>query len=59
VASSLTCYRYGKPGGKDACSYFAPVKSFAITHGTVFAYDVALTLGTVEEIRAAFAKKRQ
>lgn len=50
-------YRYGSgPGGSDApsCSYFAPVKTMAITAGMNFSYDVYITYGTVEEIRARF-----
>ncbi len=57
VATELTCYRYaaGHTAERGACSYFAPVKSFAITPGMKFEYDVWLTVGTVREIRERFA----
>ena len=54
----LTCYRYegnrktGPTGA--ACSYFAPVRTLAITPGFTFEYDVWLTVGTASEIRARF-----
>lgn len=35
------------------CSYFAPIKQFAITPGFVYEYDVYLIIGRVDEIRAA------
>jgi hypothetical protein len=58
----LTCYRYEGnrktgPAGA-ACSYFAPVRTFAITPGLTFEYDVWLTAGTSPEIRARFASVR-
>jgi hypothetical protein len=54
-AMRLTCYRYGD-GREDhgSCSYFAPLTRFPITPGTRFDYEVVLTLGTVDEIRARF-----
>jgi hypothetical protein len=57
VADELTCYRY-KGGNNSDCSYFAPVKTFAITPGLAFEYDVYLTFGTVDQIRARFAEIR-
>jgi hypothetical protein len=58
--SQLTTYRFhgdGKQGPTgSACSYFAPIRTFAITPGLDFRYDVYLTLGTIGEIRARFAK---
>ena len=54
----LTCYRYegnrktGPTGA--ACSYFAPVRTLAITPGFTFEYDVWLTVGTSAEIRSRF-----
>lgn len=56
VADSLTCYRFGD-GKREhgSCSYFAPVKSFAITPGLKFEYDVWLTIGSSKEIRARFS----
>ena len=57
VADQLTCYRFGD-GNREhgSCSYFAPLKSFAITPGMKFEYDVWLTIGTADEIRARFQK---
>ena len=57
VADALTCYRFGD-GQREhgACSYFAPVKSFAITPGLQFEYDVWLTLGSAAEIRQRFGR---
>ena len=56
VAKELTCYRFGSsPRAAGACSYCAPLVKFAITPGMHFQYEVALTLGTPEEIRDAFA----
>ena len=55
VADTLTCYRFGD-GKREhgSCSYFAPVKSFAITPGMKFEYDVWLTIGREAEIRSRF-----
>ncbi len=55
VADTLTCYRFGD-GKREhgSCSYFAPLKSFAITPGLKFEYDVWLTIGTAQEIRERF-----
>jgi hypothetical protein len=45
----------GPPGPKGGgCSYFAPLRTMAITPGLVFEYDVYLTIGTAEEIRHRF-----
>ncbi len=56
VADTLTCYRFGD-GKREhgSCSYFAPLKSFAITPGLAFQYDVWLTIGTGQEIRERFS----
>lgn len=56
--TQMTFYRFnGKPGPLGSgCSYFAPVKKFAITNGTDFRYEAFLTLGTVPEMRERFAK---
>ena len=56
VADELTCYRFGD-GKREhgSCSYFAPVTRFAITPGLKFEYDVWLTIGPAEDIRARFA----
>ena len=53
----MTVYRFGSgPGGAQmgSCSYFAPIRTFAITKGMRFTYDVYLMIGTVDEMRAAF-----
>ena len=56
VADELTCYRFGD-GKREhgSCSYFAPVTRFAITPGLKFEYDVWLTIGSADDIRARFA----
>jgi hypothetical protein len=58
LTEELTCYRYaaGQPSERGACSYFAPLTTFAVTPGMVFEYDVYLTCGTVEEMREAFRR---
>jgi hypothetical protein len=58
IAKTLTCYRYeaGKTSDQGACSYFAPITYLAITPGFNFEYDLFITLGTAEQIRAAFRK---
>lgn len=57
VADELTCYRFGD-GKREhgSCSYFAPLKRFAITPGLKFEYDVWLTIGTAPEIRERFGR---
>jgi hypothetical protein len=57
VADTLTCYRFGD-GKREhgSCSYFAPLKRFAITPGLKFEYDVWLTIGTATEIRERFER---
>jgi hypothetical protein len=56
AASKITCYRFGD-GKRElgACSYFAPLVRFAIKPKFEFQYDVFVTVGQVDEIRAAFA----
>lgn len=52
---SFTCYRFAADTGSPAaCSYVAPLTTFAITPGTTFSYTCYLTLGTEGEIRARF-----
>lgn len=59
LAKELTCYRYGvKPASPAACSYFAPLVTFAIKPGLDFEYEIALAAGTAEEMRGAFEKWR-
>jgi hypothetical protein len=54
-ANKLTCYRFGDGDrAKGACSYFAPLKQFAIEPGFKFEYHIAITLGTEQEIRERF-----
>ena len=56
--AKITSYRFpgdGKAGPKgSACSYFAPIRQFAIKPGLDLKYDIYLTTGTVEEIRKRF-----
>ncbi len=55
VMEKFTCYRFAAgTGSPAACSYVAPLTTFAITPGKTFSYDCYLTLGRVEEIRARF-----
>ena len=52
-----TFYRtgYGPSGAtKSSCSYIAPLGIFGLTPGLEKTYDVYMTLGTVDEIRARF-----
>lgn len=58
AAEEFTCYRFaaGQPSERGACSYFAPLTTFAVTPGKTFEYDVYLTCGTAEEIRARFRR---
>lgn len=57
AAGTLTCYRFGD-GQREhgSCSYFAPLKAFPITPGLTFEYDVWLTIGSADEIRARFER---
>ncbi len=59
-STEVTCYRYEGDGKKgptgSACSYFAPVRTFAVTPGLEFRYKVYLTIGSLEEIRERFGK---
>jgi hypothetical protein len=54
----LTTYRFagdGKTGpAGSACSYFAPIRTMAITPGFVFEYEVFLAIGMVDELRDRF-----
>ncbi len=55
VADQITCYRFGD-GKREhgSCSYFAPLKNFAITPGMQFEYEVWLTIGSAKEVRERF-----
>ena len=52
----ITTYRHPGPAGPKGggCSYFAPIRTMAITPGLVFEYPVHLTIGTADEMRARF-----
>jgi hypothetical protein len=56
--TELTCYRHpGAPGPKGAgCSYFAPIKTMAVTNGFTHTYDVYLTIGKLDGIRERFQR---
>lgn len=56
-AAEITCYRV-RNGNQGDCSYLAPIQTFALKPGLVFEYEVTLALGTVEQLRAVFAKLR-
>ncbi|NDC74385.1 hypothetical protein EBZ70_03615 [bacterium] len=56
VAKELTCYRFLEPDALSACAYVAPLVTFGITPGLHFEYEVAIALGTPEEMRAVFSK---
>jgi hypothetical protein len=42
--------------GKGDCSYLAPVRTFALVPGSVFAHETILATGTVEQLRAVFRR---
>lgn len=55
--TQCTLYRFGAgPGGADqsSCSYLAPIKTLAIKANWHYTYDVYITIGKKEEIRARF-----
>ncbi len=43
-------------GNKGDCSYLAPIQTFALKPGLEFEYEVVLTLGSLEQMQAVFAK---
>lgn len=53
----ITTYRHPGPTGPKGggCSYFAPIRTMAITPGLVFEYDVYLAIGTAADLRDRFA----
>jgi len=55
----FTCYRAlgnGTTGPEgSACSYVAPIRTFALTTGLELEYTVTLTIGTLAEIQSRFA----
>lgn len=56
VAKQMTCYRVDAPG-KAACSYVAPITTFALTPGLKFEYDWFLAMGKIESIRERFFQR--
>ena len=52
----ITTYRHpGKPGPTGGgCSYFAPIRTMAISPGFTFEYSIYLTIGSAGEMRARF-----
>jgi hypothetical protein len=59
-ADKLTCYRFGNGDAKKgACSYFAPLVQFAVEPGFSFEYELAVTLGTADEIRGRFTERQK
>lgn len=52
----ITTYRHPGPAGPKGggCSYFAPIRTMSITPGLVFDYNIYLTIGTADEMRARF-----
>ena len=55
VADELTCYRFSAEKRSPAsCSYFAPIRTLAITPGFKWDYEVWITMGSVAEIRKRF-----
>jgi arylsulfatase A len=55
-AKRATCYRVG---GVAACSYAAPIDTFALTPGLEFEHEVWMGVGKVEELRERFRRKQQ
>ena len=43
----------------SACSYVAPIRSLQLTKGAVVDYEIYLTIGTLDEIRARFQTLRK
>ena len=56
----ITCYRFKGPSGPagSGCSYFAPIRKFAITKDLRLEYDVFITIGKIDEIRERFYEIR-
>ncbi len=52
---SATCYRYKSIGEDSATSYFAFLDTFALTPGLVHEYTLYAKIGSLAELRAAFA----
>jgi hypothetical protein len=56
AANEATCYRFGKEGDRSACSYIAPLTTFALIPGKKFTYEAWFTLGSEASIRERFEK---
>jgi hypothetical protein len=57
IADELTCYRFGKDvNSPGSCSYFAPIRTMAVTPGFQWEYDVWITLGSTARIRERFVR---
>lgn len=54
IANQITSYRVSQPGEAGACSYFAPIVTFAISQKRNFQYDIYLTIGKIGQIRSRF-----
>lgn len=54
AADEATCYRFGKEGDPSACSYIAPLTTFALTPGKTFEYEAWLVVGDETTIRRRF-----
>ncbi len=52
---SATCYRFQSIGESSATSYFAFLDTFALLPGLVHEYTLYAKIGTLTELRAAFA----
>ena len=54
----MTAYRYGQGASTgesgDDCSYFAPLRYFAVEKGLTVEYDAYVTIGNIEQIRGRF-----
>ena len=54
----MTAYRYGHGASTgesgDDCSYFAPLRYFAVEKGLTVEYDAYITIGDIAQIRARF-----
>ncbi len=60
TAEELTCYRFGVESNlPSACSYFAPLKTIAITPGLTWDHDVYIALGAPDQIRGTFERLHQ
>ena len=54
----MTAYRYGQGASTgeagDDCSYFAPLRYFAVTAGMTVEYDAYVTIGDIGQVRERF-----